>query len=214
MSHDTTLHRLVRPAVHLAARAHLTPNQITTMRLATGLAAAAFFAQEAYGWMAIGGLFFLLSMLLDRLDGALAREYDLMSLAGYRYDLASDCAASVATFIGLGIGASYAAGPGALWFGMLAGAGIGVLFLELNVLKVASVRGYVLFGGRLVVDPDDAMIFVPILVWCGLASLTVVVAGVMAPLAAVGVGVLGLRQRARFPADEAGKPDRLYTRKT
>jgi phosphatidylglycerophosphate synthase len=140
-------------------------------------------------------------MLLDRVDGALARDYDMMSLAGYRYDLACDCIASIATFIGLGIGVSQADGDAGLWFGALAGLGIGVLFLELNVLKVASVRGHALFGGRLVVDPDDAMIFVPVLVWCGLASATVTIAGIAAPLAAIGVGISSLRRRdADLPA--------------
>jgi phosphatidylglycerophosphate synthase len=218
MSHNTTIHRLIRPAVRMAARTHVTPNQVTTLRLATGLAAALIFAQGTYGWTVFGGLVFLLSMLLDRADGELARQLDQTSLAGHWYDVAADCIASIATFVGLGIAVSHTAGPSALWFGAFAGLGIGALFFEFHVLKIAMVEGHDLFGGRITVDPDDAMVMVPILLWCDLASLTLILAAVIAPLAAVGVGMLGFRRRApsrpgreeKRSASGAGS----YTRKT
>lgn len=194
MSHNTIIHRIVRPAVRLAAPSGVTPNQLTTLRLASGLAAAACFAVGTPGWMAAGGLVFLLSMLLDRADGELARQTGRMSVAGYRYDLAADGIASVATFAGLGLGLAAAHAP-APWLGLLAGAGIGVLFLELNVFGLASVRGAELAAG-VTVDPDDAMIFVPILVWCGLAWPMVIAAAVITPLAALAVAAAGLRRRA------------------
>ena len=178
----------------MAATTGITPNQLTTARLATGLAAAACFAAGAYGWMALGGLIFLISMLLDRADGELARQTRQSSLAGHRYDLASDCIASIATFLGLGVGWAHDVGFLGLGLGLLAGLGIGVLFVELNVLKVASVSGLEFFGGRLTVDPDDALVFVPVLIWCGLAWPMVIAASIITPLAAIAVGVLGRRQ--------------------
>jgi archaetidylinositol phosphate synthase len=201
MSHDTVIHRLVRPAVRVAARTGLTPNQVTTVRLATGLAASVMFANGTYGWMVIGGMVFLFSMLLDRADGELARQTDRMSAGGHRYDLAADGIASVATFVGLGIGLAHTGGRSALWFGVLAGFGIGALFLELNVMKVVSVCGHDLFGGRITVDPDDAMILVPILIWCNLAGPMVIVAAVITSCAAMGVGALGF---VRGRADASG----------
>ena len=197
MSHDTLIHGLVRPAVRaLAAHTGLTPNHLTTLRLTTGLAAAAIFAQGPYGWASIfGGLIFLLSMLLDRADGELARHTNQMSVAGHRYDLVSDCIVGFSTFIGIGIGVGHTAGLNALWLGGVAGLGISMLFLELNVLKIASVRGYDLFGGRIRVDPDDAVIVVPVLVWCDLAAPMLIAAAVVTPLAALGVGAIGLLRR-------------------
>src|SRR3954454_11586259 len=197
MSQNTLIHRLVRPAVRaVAAHTSLTPNHVTTLRLATGLAASMMFAQGIYGWVAIiGGCIFLRSMLLDRADGELARQTNQMSVAGHRYDLVSDCMVGVCTFIGIGVGVVHTAGLNAVWLGLLAGLGVGALFLELNVLKLGSVRGHNLFGGRLRVDPDDAMIVVPILVWCGLAVPTLIAAAVVTPLAALGVGVIGLLRR-------------------
>jgi phosphatidylglycerophosphate synthase len=197
MSQNTLIHGLVRPVVRaVATHTGLTPNHVTTLRLATGLAAAIAFAQGADGWVAIiGGFIFLLSMLLDRADGELARHTNQMSLAGHRYDLVSDCMVGVCTFIGIGMGVVNTAGPNALWLGALAGLGIGVLFLELNVLKLGSVRGHALFGGRIRVDPDDAMIVVPVFVWCGLAVPMLIAAAVLTPLAALGVGGIGLLRR-------------------
>jgi len=190
MSHNTLIHRVVRPGVRLAARMGITPNQLTTARLATGLAAAAGFAMGGYGWMASGGLIFLISMLLDRADGELARQTRQTSLAGHRYDLASDCIASIAGFVGLGVGLAHENGVLGLGLGLVAGLAIGVLFLELNVLKIASVSGLELLDGRLTIDPDDALIFVPILIWCGLAWPMLIAASIVTPLAAAAVGVL------------------------
>jgi phosphatidylglycerophosphate synthase len=197
MSQNTLIHGLVRPAVRaVAAHTSLTPNHLTTLRLTTGLAAAAIFAQGTYGWASIiGGLIFLLSMLLDRADGELARHTHQMSVAGHRYDLVSDCIVGISTFIGIGIGVGHTAGLNALWLGALAGLGIGVLFLEFNMMHVASVRGYDLFGGRIGVDPDDAMIAVPVLVWCDLAAPMLIAAAVVAPLAALAMGANGLLRR-------------------
>jgi hypothetical protein len=70
-----------------------------------------------------------------------------------------------------------------------------VLFLEFNLMNLASVRGHDLFGGRVSVDPDDAMILVPVLVWCDLAAPMLIAAAVVAPLAALGMGAIGLLRR-------------------
>jgi archaetidylinositol phosphate synthase len=197
MSQNTLIHGLVRPAVRaVAAHTGLTPNHVTTLRLATGLMASMIFAQGTYGWAAIiGGCIFLLSMLLDRADGELARHTNQMSVAGHRYDLVSDCMVGISTFIGIGIGVGHTAGLNALWLGALAGLGVGVLFLELDVLKIASARGYDLFG-RIRVDPDDAVIVVPVLVWCDLAAPMLIAAALVTPLAALGVGAIGLLRRS------------------
>jgi archaetidylinositol phosphate synthase len=211
MSQNTLIHGLVRPAVRaVAAHTGLTPNHLTTLRLTTGLAAAMIFAQGTYGWVSImGGLIFLLSMLLDRADGELARQTNQMSVAGHRYDLASDCIVGISTFIGIGVGVGHTAGLNALWLGALAGLAIGVLFLELNVMNIASVRGHDLFGGRMKVDLDDAMIVVPVLVWCDLAAPMLIAAAIVAPSAALGVGAIGLLRPSASPDRNgagAGRP--------
>lgn len=184
MSQDTIVHRIVRPAVRAIAPSGVRPNHLTALRLATGLAAAAAFAEGGRFWLALGGVIFLVSFFLDRADGELARQTGQSSKAGHVFDLISDCTSSVAAFVGLGIGLMPSLGWLAPLLGVLAGAGIGALFWQLNVLKLAEVRGHALFGGRITVDPDDAMVFVPLLIWIGAAVPMLVVAAIVTPLAA------------------------------
>jgi phosphatidylglycerophosphate synthase len=187
MSHDTLIHRLVRPCVRLIATTRVTPNQLTTLRLLTGLGAAALFARGHGIWFNAAGVLFLISMLFDRADGELARQTGQMSLAGYHYDIWSDCAANVAIFVGVGIGLAAPdtrLGVANIWLGGLAGFAIAILFWELYVLKLVSVQGYNLLNGRLLIDPDDAMVLVPILVWFGFAQPMLIAAAIVAPVVA------------------------------
>ena len=59
----------------------------------------------------------LVSLLLDRADGELARQTGRSSLGGYRYDLVCDCIGNIVAFIGLGIGLRAAMGPLAVLLG-------------------------------------------------------------------------------------------------
>nr|WP_255575445.1 CDP-alcohol phosphatidyltransferase family protein [Caldovatus aquaticus] len=187
------IHRIVRPAVRRIAHTRITPNHITTLRLATGLAAAAAFAQGEALWPAVGGGIFLLSMLLDRADGELARQTGRSSVAGHRYDLVSDCTSNIAAFLGIGLGAQPALGLLGPLLGVLAGIGIGALFWQLNALKLVELRPWSAWDDRFNADPDDALVFVPLLVWCGAAVPALVAAAAITPLAALWIGLGGAR---------------------
>ncbi len=178
------------------ARMSVTPNQLTTVRLLTGLGAAAAFACGG-GWPAFGGGIFLISLLLDRADGELARLSGKMSASGYRYDLVCDCIATVAAFIGLGIGLRGELGPVAIALGGAAGASVVAVFYQINVLKVATTSGPSL-DGRTLVDADDAMVGLPVLVWLGLSKLALFLAGTATPVVVLVLLMLGrLRGRRR-----------------
>jgi phosphatidylglycerophosphate synthase len=191
VSSNTLIHRIVRPTVRAVAPTGVTPNQITTLRLVTGTAAAAAFAVGGTLWPAIGGAIFVLSMLLDRADGELARQTGQSSPGGHRYDLISDCASNIMAFIGIGIGAMPQLGLLGPLLGALAGTGIGALFWQLNALRLVELRPYSAWNDRFNADPDDAMIFVPILLWLGAAIPTLVAAAVITPLAALWIGFGG-----------------------
>lgn len=193
MSTNTLIHRIVRPAVRRIARTRITPNHITTLRLLTGIAAALAFARGGALWPAVGGGVFLLSMLLDRADGELARQTGRSSAAGHRYDLVSDCASNAMAFIGIGVGAAPALGALGPSLGVLAGLGIAALFWQLNALKLVELRPYSAWNDRFNADPDDAMVFVPVLVWIGAAVPALVAAAVVTPLAALWIGFTGSR---------------------
>lgn len=204
MSHDTTLHRLIRPSVRLAAPSGVSPNQITTLRLLTALGAAGAVATGQPVATAIGGGVFLLSMLLDRADGELARQTGRSSAAGHVYDLAADCTANAAVLVGLGFGRAAELGWVGPAMGLLAGGGVGMLFWLLNVVRNAPVSGFSFLRDRLVFDPDDAMVFLPVLLWLGLSTPTLVVAGLVTPAAAVWLACGTLRCRLLANRLQAG----------
>jgi len=193
VSADTILHRIVRPVVRLVAPSRITPNHITTLRLITGIAAAVAFAVGDDGWLAIGAAIFLLSMLLDRADGELARQTGQSSAAGHRYDLASDCFSNIIAFIGLGIGQMGTLGLPGPALGVAAGLAVGVLFWQLHILRIGQVRGYQLAPGILV-DPDDLLVFVPVLIWAGATVPMLFAAAIITPAAALWLAITGSRQ--------------------
>lgn len=89
-----------------AARAGLTPNQVTVIALCIGLLAAAAFATgERAGYIA-GAILLYLSFVADCVDGQLARYTRRFSKFGAWLDSVFDRAKEYAAFAGLGIGAA------------------------------------------------------------------------------------------------------------
>ena len=186
MSHNTWVHRAVRPLARRLAATAVTPNQITWVRLAGGFAAAAAFAMGDAAWLDLGAGIFLLSFFLDRLDGELARVSGKKSAFGHKLDLVSDALANALAFVGLGLGMT--AGDYGAWapaMGLLAGVAVAtVMFLVMRLEAAGGERAGELrsFAGF---DPDDAILAVPILVWAGQAQLLLLLASIGAPLFAV-----------------------------
>ncbi len=186
MSHNTWIHRLVKPLVRPLVNTPVQPNHITTLRLATGLGAAAAYADGRPLWLTIGGFLFILSMLLDRADGMLARLSGKMSKTGHYYDLISDSVCNAAIFIGLGIGLRFTElGGWTVALGFLAG--FAVMFILGVVmwaegqkgLRAAELSGFAGF------DAEDSTILVPILVWLGWGLPLLYVAAAVTPIFAV-----------------------------
>jgi len=186
MSHDTWFHRAVTPAVAPLARTPLTPNHLTTLRLAAGLAAAAAVAVGDPRWLYIGAGVFLVGMLLDRADGILARLTDRHSAFGHKFDLVADALSNALIFVGLGIGLRHGALSGwAIPLGVLAGgAVVAVLWLVVlaesrhgaRKIETRSVAGF---------DADDAMLAVPLAIWLGWSSGLLYAAAIGAPVFAI-----------------------------
>lgn len=200
MSHDTLVHRLVRSPVRALAKTSVTPNQLTTLRLATGLAAAAGFSQGGALWPMLGAAAMLLSMLLDRADGELARATGRTSEGGYRFDLLADGLSTVAVFVGMGWGARAAWGPVSILCGALTAVSVVALFLLMTVVEPKQSG-----PGLRPFDADDALLATPFLVWAGLMPWTVLVAAVVSPLAALALaGVAVVKRRTAAHAEAEG----------
>lgn len=157
----------------------LTPNHVTTLRLATGIAAAAAFAIDDRAWDITGGLLFVLSAFLDRADGELARLSGKMSPLGHRYDLASDAACSVMAFAAIGVGLSH--GPlaaSALAMGVVSAAAIAAVYWLLQRMESMSEP----LTGAAGFDPDDALFIVGPAAWFDALAPLLYAAAVGAPL--------------------------------
>lgn len=197
MSHNTWIHRVVRHGVRPLVGSRITPNHLTGLRLVTGIAATAAFAVGTPGWRAWGGAIFLVSLLLDRADGELARLGGKTSPWGHKFDLVSDAFCNAVVFVGIGFGLRY--GDFGLWataMGALAGAAIvTILWLTLRIEaargeRAGEIKGVAGF------DPDDAMFVVPPIIWAGWPEALLVAAAIGAPVFA-GVMYAILRRRQR-----------------
>jgi archaetidylinositol phosphate synthase len=87
MSHDTWIHRAARVCVRPLLETPVVPNHLTAARLVSGIAAAGLIASAQAQLTIVGCVLFLLSTLLDRADGELAR----LSGRATRVDIVSIC---------------------------------------------------------------------------------------------------------------------------
>ena len=135
--------RLARRLVTPLKNTRATPNHLTTVRLAFGLAAAAAFLPGTYGWTNIGALLLILSNFLDHTDGELARISGKTSRIGHIYDLASDAVVTILLFLAIGIGVGAKVGsmlqmPPAV-LGLVAGSAIALIFfLRMRIEEMAG----------------------------------------------------------------------------
>ncbi len=222
MSQDTLLHRLVRPLVRPLARTPVRPDHLTMLRAATGLAAAGLFLRGGPGAIDAGAALLVASCLLDRGDGELARLTGHFSGHGRRWDLMADCGVDALVFAGLGGGAWARLGGWGPLLGLSAALAVVMLFRQLHGAEPAAVPGPTLpatpgrdpratqgsravssrrtaaggrtaRGRRVAVDPDDAMLGVPLLLWAVGPVPVLLLAGILTPLAVVGVWVASRR---------------------
>lgn len=183
MSHNTWIHHLARGVARPLAKTPVTPNQVTTVRLATGLAAAGMLALGRDPWPDVAAGVFVVAVVLDRADGELARMTGKTSPFGHAYDLAADALCNALIFVALGIGLRES--PFGLWaipMGALAGLAVAaILWMVVRIEAKAGARAAEL-GGFAKFDPDDAMLVVPLAIWLGGATALLAAAAVGAPL--------------------------------
>lgn len=196
MSHNTWIHRTIRPLVRPLAGTHVTPNWLTTVRFVTGLAAAWCFATASPNW---AGAWWLISAIMDRADGELARLNGQSSRLGHFYDLGSDTVITALIFLSIGIGASRSGmGVSALIAGSVAAVSVTSIFLA---IYLSSDFRSIIRNRDAIADPDDVMLFIAPVAWLGLLEEFIVVAGIGAPLFLM---LLLTRSSFHFPRRKSG----------
>jgi len=174
-------HVLVRPL----RDTRITPNHITTLGLATGLAAATCFALGG-GGAHVGAALFVLSALLDHADGELARMTGKTSPFGEVYDRIADLVVKVSVFGGMGVGLRHGwLGPWASLLGLVAGTAFVTIFLVRSELARRMGRAALDQPSAGPFEIEDILYCIAPVTWLGWLAPFVAAASVGAPAFAV-----------------------------
>ncbi|SAK98252.1 CDP-alcohol phosphatidyltransferase family protein [Caballeronia pedi] len=184
--------RLARRLVTPLVGTPVTPNHLTTLRLAIGVAGAYYLSLGQFWMCTLGALLIALSNFVDHTDGELARISGKSSKIGHFYDLASDALVTVLLFLGLGF---YVAvhHPSiivpAQWLGAIAGVAVALIFfLRMRIesmvgksgTKQASMAGF---------ETEDVLYLVPVVTILNGMTPFLIAAAIGAPLFAIYVAV-------------------------
>lgn len=108
----------------LLARTQVTPNQLTTVSLASGLGCVWYVMQGSHELGILAGALLVVCYVLDNSDGEIARVKDQHTEFGMHFDTFVDWLVNAAFFAALGIGVALRTGEDMwLWMGWIAAAG-------------------------------------------------------------------------------------------
>jgi archaetidylinositol phosphate synthase len=162
------------------------PNHLTVLRLVTGLAACALLSVGSRITGVWSGILWVVSCMLDRADGELARMGDLRSESGKTLDFYSDMILDSLWFLGAGIGLRHSSlGTSALPLGILTCCAMLLTLWSSELFERLSPPGVKAFAGVGRFHPDDALFLLAPLTWLGWLVPILVVSSVCTPIFAV-----------------------------
>lgn len=184
--------RLARSLITPLKDSWVTPNHLTTVRLAVGLAAAAAFLPGTYGWSNLAALLLILSNFLDHTDGEFARLTGKTSRFGHVYDLASDAVVTISLFTAIGVGVGRAHPEAALriapsLLGVMASCAIALIFylrVRIENLGGKAASRQASAGGF---ETEDVLYLLPLVTLSNASMPFLIAAAVCAPLFALWV---------------------------
>jgi len=164
----------------------VTPNHLTTLRLATGLAACAALATGHHRYEIWGGVLWVFSAFLDRADGELARLAGTQTRWGHLYDYASDVAVTALFFIAIGFGLRHGVlGTWAVLLGIVSGLSVAAASLLSEAIEQRNGTGEKAYEGAGGFDFDDILYLFGPLAWLSLLSPLLIGASVGGPAFAI-----------------------------
>ncbi len=180
-SHDAA-RLLVRPLVGTWVR----PNHITMVRLLSGVVACLLLARGEPKAALWSGVFWLISVFLDRADGELARIGQLQSRIGHLFDYYTDALLNSGFFLAAGIGSMHS------WLGSVAvPIGIATCMAMLacawlsEIYETLTPPDVRVWEGAWGFHPDDALYLLAPLTWLGWLAPTLVAACIATSVMAV-----------------------------
>jgi phosphatidylglycerophosphate synthase len=129
--------RLSRPLTRLLLRTPLAPSHVTLLSVAIGLVGAMGLTTGSY-WRRLGGVLLLVaSLVLDCVDGEMARARLAQSPAGARLDVIGDYIVHLAVFAGLAVGLLRGGLPPAgAWAALALVTGVGAAMVVVHALFI------------------------------------------------------------------------------
>lgn len=177
--------RLARRIARPLSRTRVHPNHVTATGMLLGLMAALCYASGERRGLAWGAVLYVVSAILDHVDGQLARMTGTSSASGQVFDRFADLAVRFALFAGMGLGLRSSVGPLAIACGLAAGAA----FVTIFALRGAIAR---LNGWDALAQPtfagfelEDILYVIAPVTWLGWLGPFIVAAGAGAPLFAL-----------------------------
>ena len=183
--------RLARRLVTPLRETRVTPNHLTTLRLAIGLAGAAALARGSFGWVNAGALLIVLSNFVDHTDGELARISGRTSRFGHFYDLASDALITVLLFACLGLGIARQGGSdwtmSPIWSGLVTGIAVASIFYARMRIEELAGKDGTLQSSLAGFETEDVLYLLPLVTIADVVAPFLVVASIGASIFAVWV---------------------------
>ncbi len=173
--------RLAAALVRPLRNTSVSPNVLTTIRLAVGGYGAYLFAVGTTPNFA--AVIVVLSNFLDHTDGELARMSGKTSQFGHRYDLLSDAVVTIGLFVCIGWGLQPSLGGAALGMGLAAGFAVAGIFHLRNLLENAHGKGATTQPRFAGFEAEDVLYLLPLVTLGGGLSGFLKAAAIGAPLA-------------------------------
>ena len=183
---QTYAHAFARLIVRPLLGTWVRPNHLTALRLVLGLAACALLIPGSKLYTAWSGVLWILTCVLDRADGELARMGDLRSESGKVLDYYSDMILDAAWFLCAGIGLRHGAlGDTAIILGGVTCLAMLLCTWYAEMFERLSGPGVKAWKGVQHFHPDDALFLLPLLTWLGWVGPVLMAASVVTPIIAV-----------------------------
>ena len=186
--YQTYAHAFARIFVRPLIGTWVRPNHLTGLRLLTGLAACALLAVGRRDTSVWSGVLWVVSCVLDRADGELARLGDLRSPGGKVLDFYSDMILDSFWFLGAGMGLRDSSlGQFAAPLGILSCGSMLVVMWNSELLERLSPPGVKAFDFKGVkrFHPDDLLFLLAPLTWLGWLVPILAASSVCTPIFAI-----------------------------
>jgi archaetidylinositol phosphate synthase len=188
--YQTYAHSFARIFVRPLIGTRIRPNHLTALRLVSGLAACALLSVGTRYTAAWSGVLWVVSCMLDRADGELARMGDLRSDSGKVLDFYSDMILDSFWFLGAGIGLRHSPlGESAVLLGILTCGSMLLIMWSSELFERLSAPGVKAFGFKRVkrFHPDDALFLLAPFTWLGWLVPILVAASACTPIFAIAI---------------------------